>query len=325
MKRIVTLVQYSEKNVKIETTYNDGRKPVTGWTNEETLSFMENRYLVLRNFIPKEVIEMAMDVWKTIESNEEYMSAIFDLEEDIIFKSPVDSLFKSHGSHTSPMGVMMHNYLTKKLNEVLDLQLHETYTYTRKYDRGAYLTAHLDRPSCEISATFCLDYKTDDGSPWKIWLKNDKNYITDENGNPYPHEHIGEISQGVNIRDRKKDPAFKCVSLEVGDLLLYQGPNVIHWRDRFVGDHSYHMFTHWYNKLGRINDMPNSSVEIGEGMPFKRHVLAYDGRPTRYANHSERSHEYEMFVKGWPGQLDFDPKEFVNNYEHIKRTESKNK
>ena len=29
--------------------------------------------------------------------------------------------------------------------------------------RGAYLSPHLDRPSCEISATLCLDYKSDDG------------------------------------------------------------------------------------------------------------------------------------------------------------------
>ena len=36
------------------------------------------------------------------------------------------------------------------------MDLRETYSYTRKYDRGAYLRAHTDRPSCEISATVCL-------------------------------------------------------------------------------------------------------------------------------------------------------------------------
>ena len=35
------------------------------------------------------------------------------------------------------------------------------------HHRGAYLNAHVDRPSCEISTTICLDYKSDDNSPWK--------------------------------------------------------------------------------------------------------------------------------------------------------------
>jgi hypothetical protein len=315
-------VQYNKKDVKIETTYSDGKRPISGWTTEETMFFMENRYVVLKNFIPQEVIDMAMDVWKTIESNEDYMSAIFDLEEDIIASSPIDSLFKSHGAHTSPMGVMMHNYLTKKLKDKIDMQLQETYTYTRKYDRGAYLNAHTDRPSCEVSATFCLDYKSDDNTPWKIWVKNDKNYITDEKGIPYPHDWVVETSQGVPIRKRKETPGIKSISLEVGDLLLYQGPNVIHWRDTFVGEYSYHMFCHWYNALGRIKDIPHSTVEVGEGMPFPRSVLAYDGRKTRYDGHQERSHEYEIFAGQWPNQ-EWDAREFINNYNHIKRVEKK--
>ncbi len=255
-RRNVTPVQYNEKNVKIQTTYNDGKKPITGWTNEETMFFMENRYLVLKNFVPKEVIEMAMDVWKTIEHQPHMHDAIFELEEDIIYKSPEYSLFKSHGCHSSPMGVMMHNYLTKRLNEFLDLSLQETYVYSRKYDRGAYLTAHLDRPSCEVSSTLCLDYKSDD-------------YVSDDEGKQYDHDYIQSISQSVPIRKRKEDPSMKCITLEVGDMLLYQGPNVIHWRDTFVGDYTYHMFCHWINELGRIQDIPNSLVEVGKGMPHK--------------------------------------------------------
>ena len=33
------------------------------------------------------------------------------------------------------------------------MDLQETYSFSRKYERGAYLKAHADRPSCEISAT----------------------------------------------------------------------------------------------------------------------------------------------------------------------------
>jgi len=110
----VTPVQYKDKTVKIKRITDDPKeKPVIGWTNEETLQFMEKGYVVLRKFIPQEIIDMTMDVWKTIEHNEQVHDAVFILEEDIIHESPPETLFKSHGGHTSPMGVMMHNYLTK--------------------------------------------------------------------------------------------------------------------------------------------------------------------------------------------------------------------
>jgi hypothetical protein len=313
-------VQYKDKTVKIKrVTDNPNEKPVIGWTNEETLHFMEKGYVVLRKFIPQEVIDMTMDVWKTIEHNEQVHDSVFILEEDIINESPPESLFKSHGAHTSPMGVMMHNYLTKRLSEVIDLTLKETYTYTRKYDRGAYLTAHTDRPSCEVSSTICLDYKSDDGSPWKIWVKNDDNYVQKEDGSAFDHQEIVDMSQSVPLRERKKDPSMKCITLEVGDLLLYQGPNVIHWRDTFVGDYSYHMFCHWFNEMGMLNEAPGAMTEVEPNMPTLRNVLAYDGRPTRYHTGNDQSEEFKRFSREWNKEKD--KRKYSNNYYHIERAE----
>ena len=42
-----------------------------GEINENTYKFYTNRFVVLRNFIPKEIIEFTMDVWKTIEAQPE--------------------------------------------------------------------------------------------------------------------------------------------------------------------------------------------------------------------------------------------------------------
>ena len=60
----------------------------------------------------------------------------------------------------------LHKYVHDKLDDVIDMELGMTYSYTRRYDRGAYLGSHVDRPSCEISATLCLSYQTDDNTPW---------------------------------------------------------------------------------------------------------------------------------------------------------------
>lgn len=322
-------MQYNEKNVKIQTTYKDGSKPITGWTNEETISFMENRYVVLRNFVPKEILEMGMDVWKTIENQKHLYDEMFQLEKDPINDAPEESFFSSSGAYCTPMGVMLHRWITKELENTIDLSLKETYSYTRKYERQAYLRSHTDRPSCEISSTLCLDYKSDDGSPWKIWVKNDDNYVAMEDGSNWDFEEICRRSQDIPIRQRKEDPSIKCLTLEPGDLLLYQGPNVIHWRDTFIGDYSYHIFFHWYNELGRTEAMPGFSKKIGEGMPHGGNILAYDGRPNPYAYDSDRSEEFNEGMHSWNefagGRLEdwINPRDYINNFSHIERVKDK--
>ena len=56
------------------------------------------------------------------------------------------------------------------------------------------------------------------------------------------------------IKDRK---TARKIDLEVGDILLYQRLNVAHWRERFLGDHSYHVFLHfstiWFH-IGGMKD-----------------------------------------------------------------------
>ena len=66
-------------------------------------------------------------------------------------------------------GNALHKYVHDKLDDVIDMELGMTYSYTRRYDRGAYLGSHVDRPSCEISATLCLSYQTDDNTPWTLY------------------------------------------------------------------------------------------------------------------------------------------------------------
>ena len=200
------------------------------------------------------------------------------------------------------------------------MQLVETYAYTRKYDRGAYLKAHSDRPSCEVSATICLKYKTDDNTPWKIWVQKDKNYINDARGEG--QQIFFEEMQDIPHRDRKGTP----ISLEVGDLLLYQGPNAVHWRDTLLGDHSYHMFLHFINHGGQINafDKFHQPKERPRSDGRPHNVFAYDGRKNRYSH--EQQPYFKDAMKFWNewggGAYDwFDPSQYINNYDIIEDVE----
>ena len=303
MMRIVTLVPY-------RVTYKDGPnygKDAHGVMNDDTVKFIKDRYVVLRNVIPKEIITFALDTWKTIEAYPESQAVIFDEEKEPIPESPESSYHTSRGGHTTPMGVAMHRWLHKELQKRIDMGLHQTYSYTRKYERGAYLRAHTDRPACEVSATLCLGYQSDDGKPWKIWLDNTKNWVdigTDFNA-----------TQGIPIRRRKN---AICVDLEVGDLLLYQGPNVVHWRDTFIGDYSYHMFLHYFSdKCSRLNNFGEFHIDHGSYTTSTETVLEFDGRSNPYEQKEFKTtkKEYTKWLNEWEHFPD--KAQFVNNYDHL--------
>jgi len=314
-------VPSKDKTVKIQ--YVDGGETMTGRISPVTMNFMENGYVVLKNFIPKEIITMTLDAWKVIENEETHNQHFFHREEDIIDASPKDTLFKSQGAYQFPPAVALQHWLRNALEDVFDLKLVETYAFTRKYDRGAYLNAHVDRPSCEISTTICLDYKSDDNSPWNIWVKHGTSVIEHPDINV-----IQSLTQEKNHRERKKNGAA-CISLEVGDVLLYQGPNAIHWRDRFLGEYSYHMFLHFINGIGRTVDMPNAKGKVDRGVdPRNAGVFSYDGRPNRYAPESEKSVQFEKAMDAWNNwdEKKYGKKsDYLNNYSHITVVEEKKK
>ena len=316
-KKIVKHVPFEDRTVElvIEEESNGKIKKYPWNTNRLTADFVKNRYVVLRDFIPKDIINMTLDTWKTAEHREHVHGAIFKREtNDITFNSPKNSIGKSDGAYCSPWGVALNRYLCDKLRGVLDIDIRETYSYTRKYDRGAYLSSHRDRPACEISTTVCLDYQTDDGKPWVIWVDNSKNWVDHD-----VTKTMQEQTQGIPNRQRKSIP----ISLEVGDVLVYQGPNVAHWRDYLIGDYSYHIFCHFFNAEGMFsrhpkNRWPGEDKNLEHDLTKYPMPLEYDGRLSRYHTQENAPDElkngYKEFVDSYES-CEYAPRsEFANNY-----------
>ena len=262
-------VPFDAKTIEYYIT-DEGRK-VRGRTNPETWKLVKDRYVVLRDFLPKEIIRFAMDIWKADEEN----GGLYTNQEvkDITYKNQ-SSIGKSKGGYCTPWGVALHGFIHNKLKDYIDLDLRETYSYTRRYERGAYLGSHTDRPSCEISATLCLDYQTDDNKPpWKIWVRNDKNYAN------VSAETVKNESQDLTHRERVKNNC-KSISLEPGDILLYQGPNIPHWRDYLLGEYSYHLFVHFFNATSKMNQIDDFIIGRNHDVetPQEKFALELDGR-----------------------------------------------
>ena len=108
-----------------------------------------------------------------------------------------------------------------------DMNLIPCYTYTRVYKKGDILKRHSDRPSCEISTTLNLG-----GDPWTIFL--------DPTGQKTV---IDEHKQIIKPNAPKGIP----VDLEVGDMLVYSGCELEHWREPFEGDNCAQVFLHYNN------------------------------------------------------------------------------
>ena len=110
------------------------------------------------------------------------------------------------------------------------LNLIPTYSYARIYKKGDELRRHKDRPSCEISTTLNLG-----GAPWPIFI--------DGTGAD------SVIAEYKNIH-KPNAPKGTKVLLDVGDMLVYSGCELEHWREPFEGDVCGQVFLHYNHVNG---------------------------------------------------------------------------
>ena len=122
-----------------------------------------------------------------------------------------------------------------KMQQETGLQLVPTYSYVRAYKKGDILKRHKDRPSCEISTTLNLG-----GDPWPIFI--------DGTGADTVIDEFKEIH-------KPNSPAGTRVDLEIGDMLVYSGCNLEHWREPFEGDVCGQVFLHYNNVDGQFKDI----------------------------------------------------------------------
>ena len=119
-----------------------------------------------------------------------------------------------------------------KMQRETGLQLIPTYSYARLYKKGDILHRHKDRPSCEISTTIHLG-----GNSWPIFI--------DGTG----ADSILSGNETTTIV-KPNAPEGTKVLLEVGDMLVYSGCKLEHWREPFEGDVCGQVFLHYNHVNG---------------------------------------------------------------------------
>ena len=112
------------------------------------------------------------------------------------------------------------------------MELLPTYSYTRLYEKGNILHRHKDRPSCEISTTLHLG-----GDEWPIFM--------DGTG----ADNIVSGSETTTIV-KPGAPKGTRIDLKVGDMLIYSGCDLEHWREPFEGNICSQVFLHYNHANG---------------------------------------------------------------------------
>ena len=196
------------------------------------MSFQNNKYTVIKKAISK---EMADFIYKYFLLKRQAVRTLLDTK----YISPFTNYLGTWSDEQVPntyshyadiaMEVLLAGLLPLMKKET-NLNLIPTYSYARIYKKGDILKRHKDRPSCEISTTLNLG-----GDPWPIYLS--------------PNENVGiaEVEGGEKGITASSNAKGIKIDLNPGDMLIYSGCVLEHWREKFDGDDCGQVFLHYNN------------------------------------------------------------------------------
>jgi len=194
--------------------------------------FKKKKYQVIRQALSKELSNFIFN----------YMMLQRDAVNFMIKNNKVNPLNPFIGRRNDPQAVGTYSkygdwamdallmYMIPIMKAKTGMDLVPTYSYTRLYEKGNILRRHKDRPSCEISTTLHLG-----GEEWPIFI--------DPSGADFV---IDEFKQTI----KPGAPKGVRVDLKIGDMLLYSGCDLEHWREPFQGTVCSQVFLHYNHANG---------------------------------------------------------------------------
>ena len=208
---------------------------------------MKKKYKVLRNVLKPEVCNFLKNYFLEKEKIAKlYFAAEFISQfnkEYGVFNDPqVPGSYAIYGPKAGDINL---EQLKPLIEKTMRKKLYETYSYVRVYNKGNELKRHKDRSNCKISATVNLG-----GEEWPIYIENNPNKGTAMNEKDSTSDYVPGNTKG------------EAVILKPGDLLLYPGFHLEHWRKPLPQGKCVQLFLHYV-------DSKQSDAEQRK----------YDGRP----------------------------------------------
>ena len=192
--------------------------------------FKKNHYIKVESFITSKEAQFFYDYIKLstyrlayLENNQVELNERDESEYGTFADKQVDGAFSKYGD------LVFDTLLASKLpivEELTGLKLITNYSYNRLYLTGNELIRHKDRPSCEISTT--------------LFIGHDISNLDDTNYN-WP--------MFVGPSNGKEGSPGIPINMKPGDMIIYKGHELEHWREPFKGINHAQVFLH-YNEAG---------------------------------------------------------------------------
>jgi len=110
--------------------------------------------------------------------------------------------------------------LQEKIEKKLKTKLYPSYSYGRIYYKNSKLNKHRDRKASEVAATININ---DNGEPWDL--------------------------QVIDLQGKTK-----AIKLAIGDMCIYRGNDIIHWREERKNKDSTGAFLFYVTQKGKYAD-----------------------------------------------------------------------
>jgi len=205
--------------------------------------FKKKKYTVIKQAISKDLASFVANYFMM-------QKQVYDTCRNARYISPFENIIGHYEgqdeqiphTYSQYSNIAMETLMLKcqpEMEKVTGLKLYPAYTYARIYKKGDELKRHKDRFSCEISTTMNLG-----GDDWPIYLE--------------PSGEIGK--KGIKI------------DLKPGDMLVYSGCELEHWRNKFRGKECIQAFLHYNNRKtpGAKDNMFDKRPHLGLPSWFKR-------------------------------------------------------
>lgn len=193
--------------------------------------FKKNNYVLIRNFLDQNTANLFYAYCLTrvqqIDFKSQHAKQNYDKRWDGEFgDEQAPSSFNSYGDPL--MDTLMASSIGT-IEKFTGLSLIPEYTYWRLYVKNEDLKRHKDRESCEVSVTLCLGHNISNlqdekfvGYTWPMFVEG--NVIDELDGIP--------------------------LHMKPGDMIIYKGCEIEHWREKFQGLNLAQVFMHYNDAAG---------------------------------------------------------------------------
>ena len=196
------------------------------------MSFKKNKYQVIKGAVSKEIAEIGFKYLQISAEADHWMlqNSVTHTSNTLVGNFKDQQVPNSYAKYADRFMETLLIKTIPTMEKKTGLKLIPTYSYCRLYRKGNILKRHKDRPSCEISTTLNLG-----GDPWPIFIDpTGSNNVIDE----YKNIH------------KPNAPKGNRVDLKPGDMLIYSGCELEHWREPFEGKLCGQVFLHYNHANG---------------------------------------------------------------------------